>query len=76
MNDPRMPIVQTAASASASSSEIDWRKILGVGAVVVVGGAVLYYLLGGSERRSSLKEAEQKFGTSPLPAPNALKIWN
>jgi tetratricopeptide (TPR) repeat protein len=61
MNDPRMPIVQTAASASASSSEIDWRKILGVGAVVVVGGAVLYYLLGGSERRSSLKEAEQKF---------------
>jgi tetratricopeptide (TPR) repeat protein len=45
-----------------ASNEIDWKKILGVGAAVVVGGALLYYFLGGSDDRwARLKEAEQKF---------------
>jgi hypothetical protein len=57
MSEPS-PVAQTA------SGEIDWKKILGIGAAVVVGGAVLFYFLGGSDRRSNLKEAEQKFGTS------------
>jgi hypothetical protein len=48
-------------------NEIDWKKILGVGAAVVVGGALLYYFLGGSDDRwARLKEAEQKFGRHPL----------
>jgi len=54
MSEPS-PVAQTA------TGDIDWKKILGIGAAVVVGGAVLFYFLGGSDRRSSLKEAEQKF---------------
>ncbi len=66
MSEPS-PVAQTA------SGEIDWKKILGIGAAVVVGGAVLFYFLGGSDRRSNLKEAEQKFGTRSRPANT---FWN
>jgi len=52
-------------SARPESGGWDWKKILGVGVGIAATGALLYFLTA-PDARTSLKEADQKFGTNYL----------